>query len=117
MQITGKATIRVDGQLWRTEDGASLDTGGVKRTAKVGGGNVYGYSEETVPPELECKVYHTKDTDVPAINAITSATVLFESDTGDSYVLREAFVLESAKLESKDGTIPVKFSGTSCKRV
>lgn len=117
MQITGKAIIRVDGQQWKTEDGATLDVGGVKRTAKMGGGNVYGYSEETTAPELECKVYHTKDTDATAIGKITSATVMFESDTGDAYVLREAFVLESAKIEAKDGTISVKFSAISCERV
>ena len=29
MQLTGKAIIRVDGQEWRCEDGASLDVGGV----------------------------------------------------------------------------------------
>ena len=28
MQLTGKAIIRVDGQEWRCEDGASLDVGG-----------------------------------------------------------------------------------------
>lgn len=117
MQITGKAIIRVDGQQWRTEDGATLDVGGVKRTPKVGGGSVYGYSEETAPPELECKVYHTKDTDVTAINKITNATVTFESDTGDAYVLREAFVLEPGKLEAKDGAIAVKMSGITCQRV
>jgi len=85
MQLTGKAIIRVDGQEWRCEDGASLDVGGVKREAKAGGGKVHGYTEETVPPELECKAYHTKDTDVTAINKIIDATVLFETDTGDRY--------------------------------
>lgn len=117
MQITGKAIVRVDGRQWKTEDGAALDVGGVKRTPKVGGGAVYGYSEETAPPEMECKVYHTKETDVTAINKINNATVLFESDTGDSYVMREAFVLEPGKLESKDGTISVKFSAISCERL
>ena len=44
MQLTGKAIIRVDGQEWRCEDGASLDVGGVKREAKAGGGKVHGYT-------------------------------------------------------------------------
>lgn len=117
MQLTGKAVIRVDGKEWRCEDGASLDVGGVKREAKAGGGKVHGYTEETAAPELECKVFHAKDTDLTAFNTITDATVLFETDTGDRYVLRNAFVLEPGKLEAKDGTVSVKFSGMSCERL
>ena len=41
-QITGKAVIRVDGEEWRTEDGAKLNPGGVTREAKVGGGKDQG---------------------------------------------------------------------------
>ena len=43
-QITGKAVIRVDGEEWRTEDGAKLNPGGVTREAKVGGGKVHGFA-------------------------------------------------------------------------
>ena len=46
-QITGKAVIRVDGEEWRTEDGAKLNPGGVTREAKVGGGKVHGFAEKT----------------------------------------------------------------------
>ena len=51
-QITGKAVIRVDGEEWRTEDGAKLNPGGVTREAKVGGGKVHGFAEKTKEPEL-----------------------------------------------------------------
>ncbi len=81
-QITGKAVIRVDGEEWRTEDGAKLNPGGVTREAKAGGGKVHGFAEKTKAPELDCSVYHTRDTDLTAINAIRDATVMYESDTG-----------------------------------
>ena len=83
-QITGKAVIRVDGEEWRTEDGAKLNPGGVTREAKVGGGKVHGFAEKTKEPELECAVYHTRDTDLTAINAIRDATVVYE----DSIILK-----------------------------
>lgn len=116
-QITGKATIHVDGEEWRTEDGAKLDIGGVTREAKVGGGKVHGFAEKTKAPELDCNVYHTRDTDLTAINAIKDATVIYESDTGDNYVLRNAFVTEQAELDAENGTINVKFSAISCERM
>lgn len=116
-QITGKAIIRVNGREWRTEDGATLDVGGVKRNPKTGGGKVHGYNEETVEPKMECKVYHTKEDDLTEYGKIVDATVMFETDTGDAYVMREAFVLEPAKLEPKDGTVAITMSAILCERV
>ena len=74
-------------------------------------------SEETVAPELECSVAHTSDTDLTALSAITDATVIFETDSGDKYVLREAFVMEPASLKTTDGTAGLKFSAVSCERM
>ena len=116
-QITGKAIIKVDGNQWRTTDGCKLHPGGVEREAKTGGGKVHGYKEKTKAPELEASVYHTKDTDLTAINAIKDATVIFESDTGDRYVLRSAFVTSQESLDSEAGTVGVKMSAEACERL
>ena len=75
------------------------------------------FAEKTKEPELECAVYHTRDTDLTAINAIRDATVVYESDTGDRYVLRSAFVTEQGELDAENGTINVKFSAISCERI
>ena len=116
-QITGKAIIKVDGNQWRTTDGCKLHPGGVEREAKVGGGKVHGFNEKTKAPELDASVYHTKDTDITAINAIKNATVIFESDTGDRYLLRNAWVGSQEALDAENGTIGVKMSAESCERL
>ena len=110
MQFTGKCIIRVNGSEIRSTDDATLNPGGAN-------GKVYGYKEETVAPELECSVAHTSDTDLTALSAITDATVIFETDSGDKYVLREAFVMEPASLKTTDGTAGLKFSAVSCERM
>ncbi|ADU63400.1 MULTISPECIES: phage tail tube protein [Pseudodesulfovibrio] len=114
MQVTGKAIIRVDGTELRTQDGATLNPGGEKREAQVGNGKVHGYKEETQAPELECQVFHTADLSLKALGAITSATVMFETDTGAVFVLREAFVTDVPSLNVKDGTVGLKMSAISC---
>jgi hypothetical protein len=113
-QVTGKATIYVDGQQLNTADEATLDTGGVKRTPVIGGGRVVGYSEETVEPELEITVYHTAETSIEDIKGITDATVIFQTDTGKRYVLTGAFVTEPPKLKTKGGELDVKMSAVTC---
>ena len=117
MQFTGKCIIRVNGSEIRSTDDATLNPGGANREAVTGGGKVYGYKEETVAPELECSVAHTSDTDLTALSAITDATVIFETDSGDKYVLREAFVMAPASLKTTDGTAGLKFSAVSCERM
>jgi len=116
-QCTGKALIRVNGRELRTFDEASLDPGGVKRDPVYGSGKIHGFKEETAPPQLECKIAHKADTSLTELGQIVDATVIFESDTGDTYVLRDAFVMEPAKLNAKDGSVDLKFSAMSCTRM
>lgn len=114
MQVTGKATIYVDGAQLKTADDATLDTGGEKRTAVKGNGQVIGYSAETVEPTLECTVYHTAETSIEDIKNITDATVIFQTDTGRRYVLTGAFVTDPPKLKTKGGELDVTMSAITC---
>jgi hypothetical protein len=116
-QCTGKAIIRVNGKELRAFDDASLDVGGVKREAVKGSGKIFGYKEETAEPVLECKIAHRADTDLVELGTIVDATVIFESDTGDTYILRDAFVTETPKLSAGDGSVELKFSAISCSRM
>lgn len=114
-KYTGNAKIYSEGQEIATDKGATLQVGGVKREPKVGA-QVYGYNEEVIPPEVSCKVFHGPDTDIKKINALADATIIFECDNGPRYVLRSAFVTETGELDSKDGSLQVKFSALSCDR-
>lgn len=112
-QTTGRATIRIDGKIIESENGATLNPGGVNRDPKAHGGSVY-YSEEDVAPTLECTVIHTKDTDIIFLSDITGATVMFEADTGQQFMLRQAFTTEPVAVDSGNGTATLKMS---CEKV
>jgi len=116
-QITGKAIIRVNGTELRSLDEATLNPGGVNREAVKGGGKVYGYKEETVEPKLEFEVAHTRDTSIIDLGKITDATVIFETDTGDRYVLREAWTAEPPALKTTGGSVSMVMSAISCERM
>lgn len=113
MQVTGKANIYVDGGQLRVDDDATLDPGGKVRKPVMAGGRTY-YSEEDKEPELEFTVLHTRDTSLKKLNAITDATVIFQTDTGKRYVLTGAFVTDTAKLKTKGGEVAVKMSAVTC---
>lgn len=116
MKITGKGTLTIDGTRYAIENGATLNPGGVNRVAERHGGDTY-YKEDEVPPMLEGNVLHTADTDILAMGNITGATVIFEADTGQKYLLRGAFTTEPVPLDSSSGKSALKMSARGCDRI
>jgi len=116
-KITGRAIITVDGKRFKTDSGATLNIGGSNRKAVVGGGEVHGYQEEDVAPSMECTVFHNQELSLRELSDITGATVLFETDTGAQFVLRDAWTSEPASLNSKDGSVSLKMEAIACDEV
>lgn len=114
--ITGKATIRWDGNVLATENGATLNPGGVNRTGERHGGKSY-YKEDEVNPSLECNVIHDKDTDIIALSGITGATIEFETDTGLTYILRQAFTTEPVVVDTGTGKAPLKMEADTVDQI
>lgn len=113
-RITGRATIYIDGKRIPTENKAKLNPGGANRKEERHGGKTY-FAEEEVPPGVECTVLHTADADIVALSAIVGATVIFEADTGQKYVLRGGFVTSPAELDGD--RVPLKLAADSCDRM
>lgn len=114
-QITGKVVIRIDGAVLPTENQATLTLEGVNRAPERHGGQTY-YSEEETPPMMECSVLIGKDTDISKLNNITTATVFFEADTGQQYVMRNAFTTEPLAHDGS-GKTPLKMSSQSVDQI
>lgn len=117
MKLTGKAIVRVDGVELVADPDASLNPGGTKRTPVPDGNGRTNYTEEFVPCELECKVHHGAKTKLMDMNDITNATVSYVCDTGQQFMLREAFTLEPLSLAAKEGKAPLKMSALTCEPV
>ncbi|EJS83216.1 hypothetical protein AAUPMB_21772, partial [Pasteurella multocida subsp. multocida str. Anand1_buffalo] len=60
--------------------------------------------------------YNNAETDVLALKDITNATIEFETDVGQTYLLANAWVVDAVTLSSK-GEIKIKFAAVQCKRV
>jgi len=115
-RVTGVATIKVDGEEFPTERGATLNPGGVNRNTKMAGRRTF-YNEEPVAPTLDATVLHTEDIDIVELGKIRDATVLFECDNGQDYMLTGAFVTETAELSSGEGQVRLRMAARTCERV
>ncbi|NVF15011.1 phage tail tube protein [Vreelandella maris] len=114
-QLTGKATVKVDGSEMLTDVDSTLNVGGVSREFMTGPNGVQGYRETYEAPSLSSTVRHTADTDLIALGRIKGATVLFTTDTNDTYVLRRAAVTETVELSG--GNIRLNWGGMGVERL
>jgi len=108
--VHSRAYIKVNGALLETLPGPKLKLGGSMRTPVVGN-KVIGYTEQTEPAELECEVALTQGMSLAQLKDITDATLTYEADTGQTYVVRNAFVTASIDLTASEGKVALKFAG------
>jgi hypothetical protein len=109
-QVTGIVKVYVNGSLQRSKEGAKLILGGKERTAHTGH-SVYGYSEKVVPAQLEFTLADMADTDLVELSNLVDATAKFETDTGKSYLIANAFTTKPAELTGGEGDVPMEMQG------
>lgn len=110
MQYFGRATIVVNGKALDSLPGAKLELGGVIRKAVTTDSRT-GYVEELAPGRVECEVAVSKETDFAGLRDLVDATVLFRTDVGKNFVVRDAFTEDGIKAEGKDGKMSLKLTG------
>ena len=117
MQRLGRAYIKVNGNLIESLPGAKLNVGGVKRNPVVGN-TVHGYAEEVVPATVECEISVSGQTKIMDIAKYKQETLTFECDTGQTFVVKDAFLTEPPELTAQEGgKVPLKFAGNPADQV
>lgn len=107
-----KAYIKTDGALLETMPGAKLDMGGNERTPVEGGNAMLGYSEKIKPGMLTCEIVLKQGTSLAKLSKIVDATITYEADTGQTYVIRHAYCAKTLSVTAGDGgKVALEFCG------
>jgi hypothetical protein len=113
--LTGRAFIFAGGVRLASKEGAKLDIGAMERTGEIGDAGVLGYKEKPTVPYVECTVAHDAGTQLQTFADMVDVGVFFDTDTGRSYVLRNAW--RAGKIEMTNGDVSLRFEGMSCEEV
>jgi len=110
-QIVGRATITIPGYgPLATEKGATLERGGIMGEGKAAdNGRIY-RMDKVEPPKITCKVMATADVSASKLQ-FSGGTVLFETDTGQRWSIRNAFCMNSVPLDTSNGTYDLEICG------
>lgn len=111
-QIAGKVFVTINGQRLRSKEGANLETGGIEREAVISDSGVDGFMEKHTAPKVECKVSLTNDVRLADLQAFKDGTLVFETDTGRTYTLINAWNAKPPKLEK--GEVSLEFGAAEC---
>lgn len=113
--ITGKVQLKVDGAIIQSENDAELDPGGETYESKVIQGTTHRMSTQDAPSIVSFKLAMTEKTDVTEVSRWKDKTLTFIADTGQRYLIRDAFVVGRVKhmRESAD----VEMHGQPAERV
>jgi len=109
-KVTGIVKVYIDGQLQRSKEGAKLMLGGRERTPVVGH-SVYGYAEKVAPSQVDFTLADMADTDLIQLRDKVDSTVRFETDTGKSYLIANAFVSTPPEITGGEGDVTVTMMG------
>lgn len=114
----GKAWLKVDGGALETLPGASIDIGGDERTTVVGSNAVLGFTEKPKQSIVECEVAVGTGTSLAAYRSMTDVTITFEADTGQTWVVRNAWQTNTPKATEGDGgKVALKFEGPAAEEM
>jgi len=111
-KILGKAFIRMDGMSLASLPGTGkINPGGVERKPVMGDHGFLGWTETPVHAEIECDIAIDASTDIMKLNKTTNATITFECDSGQVYVVRSGTLATPVGAESGNGKASVRIIG------
>jgi hypothetical protein len=111
MRVTGTVLIRMNGRSLRSKPGATLSMGGFERTDQYADHELLGYSQKPIASSITATLAHTIQTDLQAIMDAVSVTLVFETDTGKKYTIRNAFCTKPPELSGDEGGVAIEFKG------
>lgn len=117
MKLLGKAEIFVDGDKIETFPEASLEIGGDERTA-VALNNSTAHTSQHTPSTLQISVAHNADFNLAFWQGLADVEAQFQTDTGQTYLLRNAFQVGKINLASGgEGKVEVQLASGSVETV
>lgn len=109
-KLSGRAFVRINGDLLPTLEGAKINVGGMEREEVIGP-TVLGFVEKPVAAVVECNIAHDSTTDLMALREITDATITFETDTGLTYMVAPAWITKPPELTAGGAEVALEFKG------
>ncbi len=117
-RVTGRAKVSIAGAVLATAGDTTLDIGGTMREPVSGDFEAGGFREsEPKPSKLEVNILNKANFDPVAFAAIENETISVEFDTGQTFVIRQAWSEGAPPMTTNDGKAKGVLYGKPAERV
>jgi hypothetical protein len=89
-QYIGRVTVRLNGETWESKPGAQIDLGGIERQSQVTDQDM-GFTETPKPSRIEAEFAVKRGLTLDPLQSLTDATAVFEADTGQRWIIKDAY--------------------------
>ena len=110
-KVAGQSKIKVDGDLLDTDGTSTLELGGTKRDPVAGDYQAGSFRESTEPSKAECTILVKAGTRLVDLQRIDNATFTLDTDTGQTFIIRNAYVAEVISFNASEGKAKLTFMG------
>ena len=117
LAVAGTAFVRVDGRQYPLRGNFTISPSAVERTMQAGQDGVHGYQELPRVPFIEGDITLHPDLSMDDVSRPTDATITADLLNGKTYVLRNAICKDALELNSREGTVRVRWEGLSCDEI
>lgn len=115
-RMTGLCSIKLNGVTKRSKPGATLKPGGVIREPLSDSNDFCGLAAKEIKHgEIKFTIQHGSDEDVVALQNLDDVTALFETDSGQRYMVRKAGTM--GEVEIKGNEVEITLAGCPAERV
>lgn len=115
-RVTGMCYLNLNGSKLHSKEGATLKPGGpIQEIVTDVHGVVGTATEKHSHAEVKATLIHTAELDVVALQNLAEATLVFETDTKQRYLVREASTI--GELEFKGKEVEVTFGGHPAEKI
>jgi hypothetical protein len=114
--VAGEAFVKVDGRQLSVRGTLTISPNHRTRTAVAGLDGPHGFQAVHRMPYIEIEITNRTQFPLTDLEGITDSTVTAELETGEVWVLRNAFQSGDLELNAADGTATVRFDGMDMRR-
>lgn len=101
-QSLGVVNVSWNGVKFPCEKGATFRQGGLVNKAMTAGSQVF-FNQEPMPSRVQCSTPFLSSTSIAKIKSPRTAELQFECDTGQRYVIANAFLVEQPEITGGEG--------------
>jgi hypothetical protein len=114
--VAGECFVKVDGRQLSVRGTLTISPNRVTRTSVAGLDGVHGFQSVSRAPYIEIEITNRPQFPLTDLEKVVDSTVTAETESGEVWVLRNAFQTGDLEFNASDGTCTVRFDGMAMQR-